>query len=85
MLALEAVLADLAALAAQHGSDATHPHDVGALHAVRGRVVMQRALAELAAEGLAQRHDGGGWSLTAQGLAEASRLARTRRASGDAP
>ena len=38
----------------------------------------ERALSELAADGLAQRHAGGGWSLTAQGLAEAARLARTR-------
>ena len=84
MLALESVLADLAALATQHGSDATRPHDVGALHAVRGRAVVERALGELAAEGLAQQHAGGGWSLTAQGLAEAARLARTRRAPADA-
>ncbi len=85
LLALEVVLADLAALAAQHESDATHPHDVGALHAFRGRAVVERALKELAADGLAQRHDSGGWSLTAQGLAEAARLARTRRAPSDAP
>ena len=83
-LALEAVLDDLAALAAQHGSHATHPHDVRALHAVRDRGVVERALSELAADGLAQRHDSGGWSLTPRGLAEAARLARTRRAPGDA-
>lgn len=83
ILALEAVMADLAALAAQHSSDATRPHDVAALHAVRGRALVDRALSELAADGLAQRHDGGGWSLTPRGLAEADRLARMRRAPFD--
>ncbi len=82
MLALEAVIADLASLAAQHGSNATHPHDIGALNAVRGRAVVERALSELAADGLARQHDTGGWSLTPRGLAEADRLARSRRAPG---
>ena len=64
MLALEAVLGDLAALSAQHAEDPAHAHHVAALYAIRGRAVVDRALAELAAQGLARRTSGDAWTLT---------------------
>ena len=78
LLSFEAVLADLAALTAQHADGADHPHPVEALYAVRGRAVVDRALAELAAQGLARRDVGDAWVLTDAGRAEAARAARLR-------
>ncbi len=78
LLSFEAVLADLAALSAQHADEADHPHSVEALYAVRGRAGVDRALAALAAQGLARRDMGDAWILTDAGRAEAARAARLR-------
>ena len=85
LLAVEAVLADLAALSAQHAREPNHAHNVAALYAVRGRAVVDRALAELAARGLARRDAGDAWTLTDAGRAEAARAARLRSVAQGAP
>ncbi len=85
LLAVEAVLADLAALSAQHAREPNHAHNVAALYAVRGRAVVDRALAELAARGLARRDAGDAWALTDAGRAEAARAARLRSVAQGAP
>ena len=85
LLALEAVLGDLAALSAQHARDPGHAHHVAALYAIRGRAVVDRALAELAAQGLARRTSGDAWTLTDLGRDRASRAARLRATQAGAP
>jgi manganese/zinc/iron transport system permease protein len=74
----DAVLADLYALAAQHG-DPRHGHSVAVLRAMRGdrAVGVQRSLDRLAAIGLARRTDRGAWALTATGV-DAAREAAER-------
>ena len=66
----EAVLADLYALARQHGT-AVHGHEVGVLDALRGRSVVRRALAQLEARDLARADEAGRWHLTGAGRAQA--------------
>ena len=85
LLSFEAVLADLAALSAQHADEADHPHQVDALYAVRGRAGVDRALAELAAQGLARCDVGDAWVLTDAGRAEAARAARLRTVAEGVP
>ena len=85
LLSFEAVLADLAALSAQHADEADHPHQVDALYAVRGRAGVDRALAELAAQGLARCDVGDAWILTDAGRAEAARAARLRTVAEGVP
>ncbi len=84
LLARETVLADLAALIAQHPRSVRQAHDVAALHSLRGRSAVNRALAELGAQGLVRHHHDNAWSLTSRGWTAAARLER-RRAPADAP
>jgi manganese/zinc/iron transport system permease protein len=68
----DVTLADLHALAAQHG-DPAHGHSVESLAAIRGTdAAVRRNLAELERRGLAQRR-AGLWGLTSLGAAEAER------------
>ena len=77
-LRVEVVLNDLYVLASQH-ENPDHSHSVAVLDAMsvrRGSV--RRSLEELETRGWA-RHAGDGWALTPDGLAEAQRLAQTRK------
>ena len=85
LLALESVLADLAALSAQHAHEPDHAHHVAALYAVRGRSIVDRALAALAAQGLARRGAGNTWTLTDRGRDRAARAERPHEAEAGTP
>lgn len=84
LLAVETVLADLAALSAQHAHEPDHTHHVAALYAVRGRSIVDRALAALAAQGLARRGTGDTWTLTDRGRDRAARAERPHDAEAGA-
>ena len=71
-LEVDAVLADLYALAGQHGTLA-HGHSEATLAAMGARGGVRRSLAELEARGLARRLDGDAWALTTAGRDEAER------------
>jgi len=74
-LRVEAVLADLYALAAKHG-DREHAHSASVLDAMRvGRVGVTRNLEELESRGLVFRNVNGDWALTEQGFTKASYIA----------
>lgn len=78
-LLTDAVLLDLHTLALQHGG-VEHGHPVGVLEAMRaGQGSARRSLAQLQRRGWARRGAGGGWTITAEGEAEA------RRREGEAP
>ena len=85
LLALESVLADLAALSAQHAHEPDHAHHVAALYAVRGRSIVDRALATLAAQGLARRGTGDTWTLTDRGRDRAARAERPHEPEAGTP
>jgi len=73
-LRVEAVLADLHALAAQHaGQERGHP--VAVLEAMSAGTGVRTSLRELAARGWAHELSAGEWALTPEGLAEAERRA----------
>jgi manganese/zinc/iron transport system permease protein len=71
----DAVLADLYALAAQHGVGAAHPHPVAVLQAMhRGGGGVGRSLRFLEGHGLATESRPGAWTLTPEGEARARAL-----------
>ncbi len=71
-LAADAVLADLYALAAQHGETTEYGHPVAVLRAMQGRGGgVERALARLEARGLAREVGAGQWSVTEAGIERA--------------
>lgn len=73
-LQLQAVLANLQALAAQHPS-LDHPHAVSVLRAMStGPSNVERSLEELAARGWARQMRSNLWVITPDGLQEATRL-----------
>jgi manganese/zinc/iron transport system permease protein len=75
-LRVESVLGDLYALTLQHTS-LDHGHSVAVLRAMNaGRGGVRRTLEELARRGWAYRVGPDTWALTAQGRAEAERLAQ---------
>jgi manganese/zinc/iron transport system permease protein len=81
----EAVLADLYALAAQHGGTA-HGHSAAVLQAMRGghRVGVQRSLDRLAQRGLARRTGRDDWALTPNGVTAAREAAESVAAEDEA-
>lgn len=73
-LRVEAVLADLYALASQH-DDVQHGHSIAVLRAMnRGRGGVAHSLEQLARQGWAQQVSPNEWALTSSGLVEAERL-----------
>lgn len=77
-LRVEVVLNDLYVLASQH-ENLDHSHSVAVLDAMSvGRGSVRRSLEELETRGWARRA-GDEWALTPDGLAEAQRLAQTRK------
>lgn len=77
-LRLEAVLGDLAALAAQH-ENLDHGHSAAVLQAMSvGYGGIRPSLAELEARGWARQVSAGLWALTPDGRDEAARLAQAR-------
>jgi manganese/zinc/iron transport system permease protein len=75
-LQAEAVLLDLYTLALQH-RDADHAHSVGALRAMRAASGGEaRSLRKCAARGWVRPVGPGRWALTAEGVAQAERVAR---------
>lgn len=82
-LHLEAVLADLHALAQHHGG-ADHGHPAAVLQAMSvGRGDIHRSLCALADRGLARRLGVDTWLLTPAGRTEAERLAQSRTESNN--
>ena len=69
-LQVDAVLADLHALAAQH-EGLSHGHSEGALAALASGGEVRRTLRELEGRGWVQRLPDGNWALTPAGLSEA--------------
>lgn len=67
----DTVLGDLYELAAHHRGE--HPHEVGALQALRAGTDVRRALGVLEQRGLARRDARGGWLITRAGREEAER------------
>ncbi len=81
-LRVEAVLADLYALASQH-QELDHGHPIAVLRAMNaGRGGVERSLHELEARGWAKQVGDDEWALTPAGSQEAARLAQTH---GGAP
>lgn len=75
-LRVEAVLADLYALATQHEHRTDHGHAVAVLEAMsHGRGGVRRSLERLESRGLARRTDTGEWALTRDGIEAAERMA----------
>ncbi len=71
----DAVLADLYALAAQHGEAAEHPHSMAVLRTMRDREgSLDRTLAALARRGWASETSRGEWALTPAGIERARDL-----------
>jgi manganese/zinc/iron transport system permease protein len=87
---MDAVLADLYALQAQHGHDLEHAHATGALRVMHDREgSLDRSLQALLERGWALETAPGEWTLTPEGSARARRLFVTGDAEatgdGDAP
>jgi manganese/zinc/iron transport system permease protein len=74
-LALDTVLADLYALARQHGT-IDHGHSEATVEAMGAGGGVRRSLEELESRGLAHRLDGDDWALTEAGRDEAERRFR---------
>lgn len=82
----EAVLADLYALAAQHGEATGHGHSVAVLRTMGGKneeIGVERSLAVLRSRGLAAEVGAGEWALTRAGIERARELFRLRGGSGE--
>lgn len=81
-LRLEAVLANMYALASQH-NDPQHAHSLAVLRTMdAGRGGVKRSLKALAERGLAHQARAGEWALTQSGLAEARQLEEDRQEMG---
>jgi manganese/zinc/iron transport system permease protein len=77
------VLANLQALAEQHGGE-EHGHDIAAIEALsRGRGDVGRSLALLEERGMARRQPDGGWTITREGAAAADRQRDDRNGHDD--
>jgi manganese/zinc/iron transport system permease protein len=76
-LRLGAVLGDLDALAAQHGT-LEHAHPAAVLRVMSGGRDVEPALGELERRGWAQRDEAGDWALTESGRTEAHERAEER-------
>lgn len=83
-LAVDAVLADLYRLAAQHPSPEAAPHAAAVLRAMSERHGVRRSLAQLAGRGLAAQDPDGRWRLTPAGVAAGRALAEPGTAAEDA-
>jgi len=81
-LRLEAVLADLQALAAQHGT-LDHGHTAAVVSAMEGGSDVEASLGELEARGWARRVSDDEWALTRAGRSEADRRFGRSEGAGD--
>lgn len=72
---VDAVLADLYRLAAQHADPLSAPHDAAALRAMSDRAGAREGLRRLAEQGLAAADADGRWRLTEAGAARGAELA----------
>jgi manganese/zinc/iron transport system permease protein len=77
-LRVGAVLADLHALANQHGDSIEHGHSAAVLRVMRPGAGVDTSLAELERRGWARRLDGDQWALTDAGHDEAERREEER-------